>query len=292
MRRWQGLAVLEVAFAVLLISQLNWALERQPLADYHMRRQALAARLDGGVALLFAPNESEGPNDLYGYRPDDNFYYLTGWSEPGAAVLIAASTEANNNDKSPARPYTEILFLPSRNESQEKWTGPKLGPESPEAPKITGFARVEVLDHLRDVLSGILSSGKPTVYTDLPAYEQISNSESALDWLKRANSFPVRISFEDVRPTLSSLRTFKDAGEMDLIRKAADASIAAHFAAMRLVKPGVTEREVSALMQYEWGKRGLRAPRLRAHRGFGIQLHGAPLFGRFRDHAGRRCRGD
>ena len=172
MRRWQGLAVLEVAFAVLLISQLNWALERQPLADYHMRRQALAARLDGGVALLFAPNESEGPNDLYGYRPDDNFYYLTGWSEPGAAVLIAASTEANNNDKSPARPYTEILFLPSRNESQEKWTGPKLGPESPEAPKITGFARVEVLDHLRDVLSGILSSGNPTVFTDLPAYSR------------------------------------------------------------------------------------------------------------------------
>lgn len=47
---------------------------------------------------------------------------------------------------------------------------------------------------------------------------------------------------------------------MDLIRKAADASIAAHFAAMRLVKPGVTEREVSALMQYEWGKRGCERP--------------------------------
>jgi len=258
MRRWQALVMLKVIFAVLLASPLSWPLERQPAADYRMRRETLAARLEGGVALLFAPNESEGPNDLYGYRPDDNFYYLTGWSEPGAAVLIASAAEGK--DKNPARAYTEILFLPSRNQSQEKWTGPKLGPENPEAAKITGFARVEVLDHLRDVLTGILAAGKATVYTDLPAYKQISNSESALDWLKRANSFPVRISFEDVRPPLSSLRTFKDAGEMDLIRKAANASIAAHFAAMHLVKPGVTEREVSALMQYEWGKRGCERP--------------------------------
>jgi Xaa-Pro aminopeptidase len=258
MRRWQALAMLKVILPVLLASQLSWPLQRQPSSDYHMRRETLAARLDGGVALLFAPNESEGPNDFYGYRPDDNFYYLTGWSEPGAAVLVAGAAEAKN--KSPARAYTEILFLPSRNESQEKWTGPKLGPENPDAPKITGFARVEVLDHLRDVLTGILSAGKATVYTDLPAYEQISNSESALDWLKRANSFPVRISFEDVRPSLSSLRTYKDAGEIELIRKAANASIASHFAAMHLVKPGVTEREVSALMQYEWGKRGCERP--------------------------------
>ena len=234
----------------------RWSASRT--ADYHVRRQALAVRLGGGVALLFAPNESEGPNDLYGYRPDDNFYYLTGWSEPGAAVLIAAATEARGD--SPARPYTEILFLPARNPSQEKWTGPKLGPENPDAPQMTGFARVEVLDHLRDVLTAILASGKTTIYTDLPAYEQISNSESALDWLKRANTFPVRISFEDVRPFLSSLRTFKDAGEIELTRKAADASIAAHFAAMRAVKPGVTEREISALMQYEWGKRGCERP--------------------------------
>jgi Xaa-Pro aminopeptidase len=55
---------------------------------------------------------------------------------------------------------------------------------------------------------------------------------------------------------LSSLRTTKDAGEVGLIRKAVDASVAAHFAAFKAVKPNVNEREISALMQYEWGKRG------------------------------------
>jgi Xaa-Pro aminopeptidase len=59
---------------------------------------------------------------------------------------------------------------------------------------------------------------------------------------------------------LSSLRTYKDAGEIELIRKATDASIAGHWAAMKAVKPGVTEREIAALMQYEWEKRGCERP--------------------------------
>ena len=59
---------------------------------------------------------------------------------------------------------------------------------------------------------------------------------------------------------LALLRTYKDAGEIERIRHATDASIAAHFAAMRTVKPSVTEREISALMQYEWGKRGCERP--------------------------------
>src|SRR5437762_7316557 len=103
-----------------LFIQLSWALDRQPNADYHARRQALASKIKNGVVLLFAPNEAEGPNDLYGYRPNDNFFYLSGWPEPGAALLIAAS---------PEHPYTEILFLPDHNPSQEKWTGPKLARE-------------------------------------------------------------------------------------------------------------------------------------------------------------------
>src|SRR5439155_21123324 len=157
------------------------ALDRQPASDYHGRREKLAAKLDGNVALVFAPPEAEGPNDLYGYRPDDNFYYLTGWPEPGAAVLIAAERAASNN--SPARPYTEILFLPKRNYSQEQWTGPKLGSDDPKAAQVTGFERVESLDSLRDELVKLIPvRGK--VYTDVPAPGEDSNSKAPLQWLQ------------------------------------------------------------------------------------------------------------
>ena len=242
----------KVLLLFFLFCQLTSALDRQPNSDYRMRRQALASKANGGAVLLFASNEAEGPNDLYGYRPDDNFFYLSGWAEPGAALLVIA--EAKD------RPYTEILFLPNHNPSQEKWTGPKLGPENADAVKITGFDHVEILDNLRAELVRLLPAGRVTIYTDVPARDEISNSTAPLDWLNRANAFPVGASFQDVRPLLASLRTYKDTGEIERIRHATDASIAAHLAAMHTVKPGMTEREIAALMQYEWGKRGCERP--------------------------------
>jgi len=243
---------------LLLLPQFGLALDRQPNADYRARRQALASKTAGGVVLLFAPVEADGPDDLYGFRQDDNFFYLTGWKEPGAALLIAAATPAK--DQTPARPYTETLFLPAHNVSQEKWTGAKLGSENPDASKITGFDRVEVLDNLRTELVHLFPQGRAMVFTDVPASGQNSVSSIPLDWLKRANAFPLAVSYQDVRPVLATLRMYKDSGEIELIRKATNASIAAHLAAMHAMKPGMTEREISALLQYEWGKRGCERP--------------------------------
>jgi len=246
-----------ILLTIILQAGIAPALERQPNSDYRTRRQAVANQARDGYVLLFAPPEAEGPNDIYGYRPDDNFYYLTGWTEPGAALLIPAPLGAKGG--SPERTYTEILFLPDRNPSQEKWTGPKLGPDNPDAAHVTGFDRVESLDNLRSDLSHLVVE-RSTVYTDVPGSGETSNSSAPLDWLKQANAFPVGVSFQDVRPMLSSLRTYKDAGEIELIRKATNASIAAQLAAMHAMKPGVTEREISALLQYEWGKRGCERP--------------------------------
>lgn len=247
-----------VVVLLLLLPLSALALDRQSNADYRARRQALAAKTAGGVVLLFAPVEADGPDDLYGFRQDDNFFYLTGWKEPGAALLIAAAAPAK--DQTPARPYTEILFLPAHNLSQEKWTGPKLGAENPDAPKITGFDRVAVLDDLRTELVHLFPQGRATVYTDVRSSGENSPSTIPLDWLKRANAFPLAVSYQDVRPLLATLRMYKDSGEIELIRKATNASIAAQLAAMHAMKPGITEREISALLQYEWGKRGCERP--------------------------------
>jgi Xaa-Pro aminopeptidase len=228
----------------------SFGLDRQPNSDYHARREALAKKASA-VVVLFAATENDGPNDLYGFRQDDNFYYLSGLSEPGAALLIASAVEAKADTA--ARAYTEILFLPSRNLTQEKWTGPKLGPENPEAPKITGFDHVEDMGELPNDVAKYVAGARPSIYTDVPSYGETSASSAPLAFLKRLNAF---LFFQDVKPMISSLRTTKDAGEMVLIQKAVDASVAAHFAAFKAVKPNINEREISALMQYEWGKRG------------------------------------
>jgi Xaa-Pro aminopeptidase len=228
----------------------SFAMERQANSDYHARREALAKKA-GGVVVLFAGTENDGPRDLFGFRQDDNFYYLSGLSEPGSALLIASAAEAKGDV--PARSYTEILYLPPRNLTQEKWTGPKLGAENPEAPKITGFNHVEDMGQLPNDVAKYVGTARPTIYTDVASHGDTSASTEPLGFLKRFNAY---LCFKDVKPMIETLRTAKDAGEAALIQKAVDASVAAHFAAFKAVKPGVNEREISALMQYEWGKRG------------------------------------
>src|SRR5258708_29397617 len=238
-------------FMLCLVVTGTAGLDRQPNPDYRARREALAKKVSG-VVLLFAPLEAS--DEVYGFRQDDNFFYLSGVGEPGAALLIVSSAEAKNDR--PAQPYTEILFLPPRNLTQEKWFGPKLGAENPDAAKITGFDRVEEIGKLPDELMRFISGALPSIYTDV-SVERESPSITALAFLKRTNTM---LTYQDVKPMLSSLRTFKDAREAGLILKAVDTSVAAHFAAFQTVKPNVSEREISALMQYEWGKRGCERP--------------------------------
>lgn len=234
---------------LLLLSVSAFAMERQNNADYRSRRVALAKAMHGDTLVLFAPIEPEGQNDLYGFRQNDNFYYLTGWAEPGAAVLISEGKDSSG--------YTEILFLPAHNLTQEKWTGPKLGADNPEAPRTTGFDRVEVLDKIHEEMAKVLPQPGAIVYSELG---EGSASSGPVEWLRRTNSFPNYVSFRDARPLIARLRMVKDAGEIDLITHAVEASEAAHRAALKTIHPGTREREISALMQYEFGKRGCERP--------------------------------
>jgi len=241
-----------VCFGLLLVCSAAYALDRQPVADYHLRREALAKKA-GGVVVLLAPLE---PMDsVYEFRQENNFYYLSGVIVPGAGLLIAPAADAQGDV--PARAYTEILFLPPRNLRLEKYTGRQMGAEDAEAPKLTGFDRVEEMGKLPEEVAKLLANQRPTVYTEMATQGNTPPSEDLVGFLRHSNAM---VFFQDVKPMLTSLRTVKDAGEIALIQKAVDASAAAHLAAMKAVKPNVKEYEISALMQYEWVRRGCERP--------------------------------
>ena len=136
---------------VTLVALRAMAFERQPNADYRARREHLAGKLDDGTALLFAATEAEGQNALHGFRQDDDFYYLTGLREPGAARSSAASRTARSSS--------------SRRTTSRRRSGPdrSSAPEDSNAPAVTGVDRVETLDKLRDILVEILPSPMATV---------------------------------------------------------------------------------------------------------------------------------
>src|SRR5689334_17347547 len=102
------------------------------LDEYKARRsqlrEALQDRSGDAVFIAFGASEGEHGDLRTGFFQETNFYYLTGWNEPGAIVVIA--------------PSSEVLFIPKRNSAQEKWTGPKLAPGDAGAQKSTGFESV------------------------------------------------------------------------------------------------------------------------------------------------------
>jgi Xaa-Pro aminopeptidase len=250
-------SLLLVAICTVALTSTIFALDRQPGADYRARRVALSKTLEGGVLVLFAATESEGPNAIYGFRQDNNFFYLTGWAEPGAAVVIAPAADAS--DKAPARPYSEVLFLPAHNATQEKWTGPKLGGDDPRAASITGFDRVATLDQMRDVLQQIVPKPRAVIYSALAQSPETTPSTTPLEWLKRSNAFPI-VSILDASDRIAEMRKHKDRGEIERIRHATDASIEGHFAAMKAMRPGLFEYQIAALMQYKFQDGGCERP--------------------------------
>jgi Xaa-Pro aminopeptidase len=222
------------------------ALEKQPAADYHARRVALAAKLQGGVGVLFA---AEQPAlDFDPYRQDSNFYYLTGWDEPDAALLVVGRKDA----------YREILFLPTRNLRAEKYTGVKPDAETPGVAKTIGVDEVQNMTALPGVLNSLIAVDRPlarNIWTQ-PGVKQTDALVSFVAATLGDDASPTH----DVTVPIKTLRVIKDAGEIDLLKKASAVSIAGQRTMMRAVKPGVTERAVAGQMIATWLAQGCERP--------------------------------
>jgi Xaa-Pro aminopeptidase len=269
----------KLAVLVLFAASTSFALEKQPTAEYHARRVALAAKLHGGAALLFGNDE---PREEYqSWRQDEDFYYLTGWNEPGAALLIESaytppappSVATVIPTSYQVEPYRGILFLPERNLRLEQFTGVKLDAHTPDAAKIAGVDEVRQLSELPAELVRMTqhTTRRASIYTG----GDDAKANAALTLLGVAYSVPP-IPAQPIAPFTRDLRSFKSAGELDLLRKASDASNAAHRALFAAVHDGASERAVSGLIDEKLKENGCERPSYPSIVGSGIhstELH-------------------
>ena len=264
---------------LLLAATSSFALEKQPTAEYHARRTALAAKLNGGAALLFGNVE---PGEEYqSWRQDEDFYYLTGWNEPGAALLVeAAYTPPPSPAMRPAglptlspEPYREILFLPERNTRMELYTGVKLDAHSPDAAKLAGVDEVRQLSELPAEL--VRMSQHTSRLASLYTGGDDTKSAAALTLLGVAYARPTP-SAQPIAPLTRDLRSVKSAGEIELLRKVSDASIAAHRALFTAVHDGASERAVDGVIDQTLKANGCERPSYPSVVGSGVhstELH-------------------
>ena len=243
------------AVALLLLCTVMHALDRQPSADYRARRVALADKLNGGIAILFAAEE---PSIEYmEYRQDEDFYYLTGWNEPGAALLIQAPQAAQGSHA--ARPYREILFLPTRNLRMELYTGVKLDAATPNAPQIAGVDEVKQMTDLALTLNQIAADNRSILF-HIWSQSDSEQAKALMLWVATTLGRSDPPPFSNVRTPVSQLRETKDAGEMTLLHKASDASVQAQFAMMKSVHPGQKERTLNGIIVEKLMENGCERP--------------------------------
>jgi Xaa-Pro aminopeptidase len=250
------LAILLAGLAAAFPAGAQQRREREPNSVYAQRRAKLAAQVDGPILLLgYTGHEEESQS--YVFAQEENFYYLTGHNEEGAALLLlpggktwVPKPETREKMKSSTIDgglAPEILFLPAKDRRKEVWNGVRMSPEDPDIKPKTGFATVLPYSELRAIIE-VLALEFPTVYTVLPYQRELGgypHEKEVVDWLKQA--VPQQ-NVKDIRSNITDLRVIKSPTEIALLRQAIDLSLDAQLEAMKMMRPGLWEYQVAAKM--------------------------------------------
>ncbi|HTX17490.1 MAG TPA: aminopeptidase P N-terminal domain-containing protein [Bacteroidota bacterium] len=232
---------------------------------YKARRQQLLRKLgDSSVAFFVSAIEKSRNGDGdYPYRQDDNFYYLTGFKEPHAVLVLSGRGILLPSPTDTARVDTvhEILFVQPRDKKWEQWTGRRFGPDG--AMALCGVEAALVNDRLAGLLPVIVPPGKPTVLyvAQIPAAECGAGSELTplRDKLDSLASQGSHREPSNPTPIIDRMRSIKDSSEIALITKAAHISAMAHRRAMTACTPGMTEYQIQAEYEYVFRSMGSEA---------------------------------
>jgi len=216
-----------------------------PIKSYGIRRRHLASQMQKGVAIIpTSPERVRSRDGYYPYRFDSYFYYLTGFSEPDAVLVMVAGTDEGATK--------DILFCQDKDVEREIWSGFRYGPET--AKEVFGLDETYSISRLDEMLPKLLVN-QHKVYC---ALGQDAGWDMRLTgWINRVReqvrsgiSAPTEIC--DSRLLLDEMRLFKSAEELQVMRRAAEISTGAHRRAMRTTRPGMKEYEVEAELLHEF----------------------------------------
>ncbi len=225
-----------------------------PKDIYANRRARLAeimlGKSDGGVLVLeTAPEHFRNRDSDFAYRHDSDFYYLTGFTEPGATLVMMVDKKSSKS----------ILFCRPKDLEREIWDGWRLGPEA--APAELGVDQAFPQNELDNLMPDFLAD-QPAIYARLGSEGPLQNQLKS--WLQKVRgmsrsgaSTPNRI--EDVEAMIHEMRLFKDAHEINIMRAAGKIAADGHISAMKASKPGLREYHLEASLLYAFRNAGAQS---------------------------------
>ena len=225
---------------------------------YQLRRNALAKHIfnktGGGIAVIAtAPELARNRDSDFPYRHDSDFFYLTGFEEPGATLVMKVGASGKSYQ------LESHLFCRPKDLEREIWDGIRLGPDA--APEVLGIEFAHS-NHELDQKLGELLADQDAIYVRLA--ESAEEDRRIRHWMKQVrgqtrSGINPPSEFHDVEVLIHEMRLFKDAHEIDIMRRAAAISARAHIRAMHACKPGMREYQLEAELLHEFRNSGAQS---------------------------------
>lgn len=212
-----------------------------PQEEFAERRQRVFAQMQPNSALLvFSEIEKRRNNDCdFPFRQDSYFWYLTGFNEPNAALLLVKTEQVEK----------AIIFLRPRDPLLETWNGRRLGVER--APQKLNVDEAYSMDEFVTVFPKITQNLTALYYApEVHLWGEQLLAESAV-------KFPTVL---DWRPMISEMRLIKSPNEIRLIQQAGQITALGHIKAMQETRPNRFEYEIESEILHEFNRHGARFP--------------------------------
>ena len=229
------------------------------MKSYAARRAHLIAHMQakgGGVAIIPTAATAMRNSDCdYPYRHDSYFYYLSGFTEPDALIVLVA----NGSDRQ-RNPSQSVLFCRDKNPEREIWDGFRYGPEGARA--FFGFDAAYSIDALNSEMVKLLANA-PALFFPLGSNAKLdAQIQNWLQTVRQQSRIGVSAPTvtHDIYAILNEMRLFKDESEIALMQRAADISAEAHNRAMRMTQPGIHEYQIEAELLHEFRRNGAQFP--------------------------------
>ena len=220
--------------------------------DEHRQRRGrlLGTMAPGTVAIVpgALPTRRNGDVD-YPFRQDSDFWYLTGFGESGATLVLRRGTDGDAGDEA-------ILFCQERDAKDELYNGERLGPDR--AAEVLGLDSAHPACELDERLTALVGAAS-AIHCALG--EDAAFDQRLSGWLAEAQAQRLRPNGEirGLKPLLHELRLFKSAAEVELMRRAAAITVEGHLLAMGRCAPGGREADLEAELLYAFLRGGARS---------------------------------
>ena len=220
------------------------------LTEYAKRRKELMQDIGPlGVVVIASANEKSRNGDaVYPFRQNSDFYYLTGFDEPDAILVLSSHRKAGEY----------ILFNRVRNREHEIWDGPRAGQEG--ARRQFHADQAFPIDDFDTMLPDLLA-GKESIHFaigkskkfDKRIIQALNNVRS-----KVRSGAKAPVALIDISQSLHEMRLLKSPAEIAVMQQAVDISARAHVRAMESCKPGMYEYQLEAELMHEFQCHGAR----------------------------------